>query len=462
MNPPTEQLVRDYLNRLSVAARGRLGRSDRQALLDQTRARIEVAVGSLRDATAVQVRRALATLGDPVALVENERARLAGRKNGAGTQVWPTRGASGSGSGARSASGSASGSGSGSGQVPPAAAEPAFDLQVPGQLPVTAGRPVPAALSTSQVSADPPPVAGQMQGPGQAPVAGRAPVPVGAAGTAWPHPVNGAALPGGWPPPDGRPRPGDGAGRVGRAGTGGTSDPGEIPPRPPRPRPVPAPETSGGTPEPPAGRRPPRLPRVRRVGPAKRTSDPDASPASVAGAAGRTGNGPPDEPGHGIEFSVSAAEPADGSAERRWLGGAGGALAASLSRLGSELREVATRDWLEAIALVLLGLGGAVYPPIWLIGVLVALISRKWDRRDKWLGLAGPVLLVIFGATLVMVLGGERASLGLYAHEAWLAAGRISRFAAVLGAGYLLRRVHKYKGKRQPRVPPWAQKRKTK
>jgi len=256
MNPPTEQLVRDYLNRLSVAARGRLGRSDRQALLDQTRARIEVAVGSLRDATAVQVRRALATLGDPVALVENERARLAGRKNGAGTQVWPTRGAS----------GSASGSGSADGQVPPAAAEPAFDLQVPGQLPVTAGRSVPAALSSSQVSADSPPVAGQMQGPGQAPaagqmqgpgqapaagqmqgpgqapVAGRAPVPVGAAGVAWPHPVNGAALPGGWPPPDGRPRPGDGTGRVGRAGTDGTSDPGEIPPRPPLPRPAPAPD----------------------------------------------------------------------------------------------------------------------------------------------------------------------------------------------------------------------------
>ncbi len=461
MNPPTEQLVRDYLNRLSVAARGRLGRSDRQALLDQTRARIEVAVGSLRDATAVQVRRALATLGDPVALVENERARLAGRKNGAGTQVWPTRGASGSGSG----------SGSADGQVPPAAAEPAFDLQVPGQLPVTAGRSVPAALSSSQVSADSPPVAGQMQGPGQAPaagqmqgpgqapVAGRAPVPVGAAGVAWPHPVNGAALPGGWPPPDGRPRPGDGTGRVGRAGTDGTSDPGEIPPLP---RPAPAPETSGGTPEPPAGRPPSRLPRVRRVGPAKRASDPDASAASAAGEAGRTGNGPPDEPGHGIEFSVSAAEPADGSAERHWLGDAGGALAASLSRLGSELREVATRDWLEAIAIVLLGLGGAVYPPIWLIGVLVALISRKWDRRDKWLGLGGPVLLVIVGATLVVVLGGERTSLGLYVHEAWLAAGRISRFAALLGAGYLLRRVRMYKGKRQPRVPPWAQNRHTK
>ena len=41
MNPPTEQLIRDYLNRLSVAARGKLGFSERQSLLDRTRARIE-------------------------------------------------------------------------------------------------------------------------------------------------------------------------------------------------------------------------------------------------------------------------------------------------------------------------------------------------------------------------------------------------------------------------------------
>jgi len=193
---------------------------------------------------------------------------------------------------------------------------------------------------------------------------------------------------------------------------------------------------------------------------AKRASDRDDSAASAAGAAGGAESGPPDEPGQGIEFGVSAVEPAEGSGDGRWLGGAGGALAAWLSRLGSELLVVATRDWLEAIAIVLLGLGGAAYPPIWLIGVLVALTSRKWDHRDKWLGLALPVLLVVFGAILVVLLGGQRTSLGLYANEAWLAASRISRLAAVLGAGYLLRRVYKYQGERRPRKPPWSPQRK--
>ena len=104
MNPPTEQLVRDYLNRLSLAARGRLGSRERQALLERTRAHIEVAVGGLRDATAEQVRHALAAPGDPNALVENERvktsapreastgSRFGGRKNGTVPQVWQTPG----------------------------------------------------------------------------------------------------------------------------------------------------------------------------------------------------------------------------------------------------------------------------------------------------------------------------------------------------------------------------------
>ena len=129
-----------------------------------------------------------------------------------------------------------------------------------------------------------------------------------------------------------------------------------------------------------------------------------------------------------------------------------------VSRLGSGLLALALRDRRETVALVLLAIGGAAYPPIWLIGALVAISSRKWDLRDKWLGLAVPVLLVIFGAVLVMALGGQRPSIGSYAFEAWLAAGRLSRIAAVLGAGYLLGRV--YRGKREPRQPPWSPPRK--
>ena len=46
MHPPSEQLVRDYLNGLSVAAASRLGPRERQQLLDRPRARIEAADGA--------------------------------------------------------------------------------------------------------------------------------------------------------------------------------------------------------------------------------------------------------------------------------------------------------------------------------------------------------------------------------------------------------------------------------
>src|SRR6185437_12954922 len=76
MNPPTEQLIRDYLNRLAVAARGKLGFSERQSLLDRTRARIEAECDGINGASAIQVRRALAGLGDPIAIVEREHVRV--------------------------------------------------------------------------------------------------------------------------------------------------------------------------------------------------------------------------------------------------------------------------------------------------------------------------------------------------------------------------------------------------
>src|SRR5260370_5130498 len=80
MNPPTEQLIRDYLNRLAVAARGQLGFAQRQSLLDRTRARIDAECAGACGASAVQVRKALAGLGDPIALVELELSE-AGRKS---------------------------------------------------------------------------------------------------------------------------------------------------------------------------------------------------------------------------------------------------------------------------------------------------------------------------------------------------------------------------------------------
>src|SRR5262249_8474144 len=149
-----------------------------------------------------------------------------------------------------------------------------------------------------------------------------------------------------------------------------------------------------------------------------------------------------DQPG--VEPDVQLAGPVVyEEAGPSWLSQRAGAAARGLARFGSALVAIALRAPLETIAVLVLGLGAALYPPGWLIGALIALISRKWDLRDKWFGLASPAVVVIFGATLAIVLGGQHTSLGSYAFEAWLAAGRLSRIAAVLSASYLLWRVYK-------------------
>ena len=128
--------------------------------------------------------------------------------------------------------------------------------------------------------------------------------------------------------------------------------------------------------------------------------------------------------------------------------------------MGAALLAIAQRDRLEALAIVLLGIGGAIYQPIWLIGAFVAMASKKWDMRDKWLGLALPVLAVLIGTALAITLGARLSGYRPYLVEAWVAAGRLSRIAAVLSALYLLWRVHKYQGSPTRRVPPWSPQRK--
>ena len=107
---------------------------------------------------------------------------------------------------------------------------------------------------------------------------------------------------------------------------------------------------------------------------------------------------------------------------------------------------------LEASAVVLLGIGGASYPPVWLLGAALALASHLWDYRDKWVGLALPLLLTVIGTALGVTRGGH-VSVGEGVHEGWVYAVVISRIAAAFGASYLAwRTLH---GRRPPPVPPW-------
>jgi hypothetical protein len=113
----------------------------------------------------------------------------------------------------------------------------------------------------------------------------------------------------------------------------------------------------------------------------------------------------------------------------------------------------ARRHPLEAVAVVLLGLGGLIYPPVWLAGALLAILSKLWNIRDKWTGLAIPVLLVVIGMVADIWIGGSGRHLGAIARGAWLFGGHLSRVLAVSSAVFLAWRMEHRP--RQPRVPPW-------
>jgi fatty acid desaturase len=118
----------------------------------------------------------------------------------------------------------------------------------------------------------------------------------------------------------------------------------------------------------------------------------------------------------------------------------------------STLAGWARRQPLEASAIVLLGLGGAIFPPVWLLGAVVALTSRLWDYRDKWLGLALPVLVTVVATVVGIAMGGAHG-VGHGVHEGWVFAEIVSRVSAALSAAYLgWRSAH---GRRPPAVPPW-------
>ena len=433
MNPPTEQLIRDYLNRLSVAARTKLGFRDRQALLDRTRMQIELDCGGPSTASAAQVRKALAGLGDPMALVESEHARIAagsqtrispggaagGQRRVAMVNHWqfqdpaatsspPAAASAAAGSSIPAASAAAPApngasafatvTGAASGEEPPSrlngVAGPRSAADVPGSAPG----------SDPAQAAEPSP----MPGAAESVPRPRAPEPA-AAGTAEPAALEAAesAL---------SLEPGESATALEAAGS-------------PMSAPVSEPADKPGSEPPPD------------AAPESGSSSLSASAAKRTGSARRRSRPP------------AAGDPAEQPATPGRVSGLTGAAGGVIWRFADATAVLARRRPLESAAVVLMGVGGAIFPPIWLLGAGFAMPSKAWDLRDKWIGLVTPILLVLAGSALVVVLGGEHHSLAAYAFEAWLSVGRISRIVAVLGASYLLWRL--WRGPRNPRQPPW-------
>ena len=116
--------------------------------------------------------------------------------------------------------------------------------------------------------------------------------------------------------------------------------------------------------------------------------------------------------------------------------------------------ELARRHLLESVAVVLIGLGGAILPfPFWLAGAVVSLFSRLWGGREKVAAFGGPVLVVLVGSVLSAILiGGKANVIVIYTHALHVETGLWIRLGCVLTAVYLGWRVSQ--GKRV-KVPPW-------
>src|ERR1700721_2117274 len=82
--PSGQQMIREYLGRVSVAATKVLPKGDRLLFVGRTRAAIEAQVGPVASADGDTVRNALLALGEPEALAKRERERLySARRRGA-------------------------------------------------------------------------------------------------------------------------------------------------------------------------------------------------------------------------------------------------------------------------------------------------------------------------------------------------------------------------------------------
>jgi hypothetical protein len=237
--------------------------------------------------------------------------------------------------------------------------------------------------------------------------------------------------------------------------------------------------TDSDVPSPPGAGRPPAGPDQAGEAPA---GDRDPARGSTGSGAAGPGTEPGDAPatpvpapraglGAAASWLRGARERAGGEVSS-WAGwkpargglpwpslppGARAAIGGRAKMIGRYLLARARQQPLEAVAVVLVGLGGAVYPPVWLLGAVAAMASRTWGIRDKWLGLALPLFVVIVGMGADVSLGGARHGLGAYVREAWIFGGHLSRIVAVLGAIYLAWRSQQPPRRASPE--PWKKQR---
>ena len=133
----------------------------------------------------------------------------------------------------------------------------------------------------------------------------------------------------------------------------------------------------------------------------------------------------------------------------RGMANAAGRGAARLAVTGAKL---ARRYPLESAAVVLLGVGGLFYPfPCWLLGGLLAVFSRIWNARDKWIAILGPPAIAVVGMLVTAMLM-RGSMIGNIPHAFHLDFGYLLRLGSLLCAIYLALQARHGP---QRRLPPW-------
>jgi hypothetical protein len=421
--PSGQQMIREYLGRVSVAATKVLPKGDRLLFVGRTRAAIEAQVGPVGSADADNVRNALLALGEPEALAKRERERLySARRRGAAAApptLWkpakePRRGAV---------------------TPPPPARRPGpGQARRPKPWPhrgMTGPEEPPPAESASPAAPPAPAVPRQADSPEAMPRPAETP-DTPALETPPAEARDAEALAAG-PPTAGSPAVEEATADAAPAGVppAGAAMPEEPAPVPPAD--VPAPE------EPVAG-----VPGADHADPGLNGRDPGGTPPGWM----RPRPAPP--PGETKPLSIvpGMGQPTEAADEP------GSAWRCSPAAVPlAEAWALARKHPLEAVAVVLLGVGGLILPfPFWLIGGLVALKSRRWDGRDKLVALAGPPLIAL-AVLIIRAATSPGNFFSAFYQAAHHDVGLSIRAGCVLCAAYLVWRLRR--GPRLRALPPW-------
>jgi hypothetical protein len=444
MAPPTasEQLIRDYLNRLSVAARD-LAPDDRRALLERTRSLIDQKADLARRPSTMDVGRVLSRLGDPARLAEQERRRLAAQ-----------------GGSPRSATPAASATRARQRFLARALSRehgrlrgPSFGWQV--QPDSRTGAPVAPSNGVAGIHQPEAPAESDRRdaaadvGPAAVPTARAEPSPAALAPHA-PSPSRSAAAVSAGPAAADGPAGSDGPlsanSPLSANGTANDSAPasGAESPRPERPFAAPQRASADAG----AGEQPAEAaPMTAGTQAGSRGTVPPAG----ASAGGRTGSAEEGATGADGMATGAGSDPAEAPAVGgRWRHPRTAVLRGPVRRQFSSLWAWARKRPLEAAAIALMGIGGPIFPPVFLIGATLALASELWDGRDKWVGLALPIVLTVIGLAVGVAAGGRAH----WMHESWVYLDVVSRVAPALGAGYLAWRC--VRPRHPSSVPPFS------